>query len=195
MPKDKSIKKVLVIGSGPIVIGQAAEFDYAGTQACRLLMEEGVEAVLVTVSYTHLDVYKRQLHLRAGLGDLAVEHDAAAVAGLVGHGAALYEPGDLEIFVEPHAFHPLIQQPRVVVPGGKPGRELYKRGVHAAVPLAWAWAAENRAARGVVRGEHDRAEAPSPSRPSIMKAPPCSCAMSRTSLSPRPCLLYTSRCV
>ena len=47
MPKDKSIKKVLVIGSGPIVIGQAAEFDYAGTQACRLLMEEGVEAVLV----------------------------------------------------------------------------------------------------------------------------------------------------
>ncbi len=47
MPKDNSIKKVLVIGSGPIVIGQAAEFDYAGTQACRLLMEEGVETVLV----------------------------------------------------------------------------------------------------------------------------------------------------
>ena len=47
MPKDKRIKKVLVIGSGPIVIGQAAEFDYAGTQACRTLMEEGVEAVLV----------------------------------------------------------------------------------------------------------------------------------------------------
>ncbi|MCR5451700.1 MAG: carbamoyl-phosphate synthase large subunit [Lachnospiraceae bacterium] len=47
MPKDKSIKKVLVIGSGPIVIGQAAEFDYAGTQACRSLKEEGVEVVLV----------------------------------------------------------------------------------------------------------------------------------------------------
>ena len=47
MPKDSRIKKVLVIGSGPIVIGQAAEFDYAGTQACRLLMEEGVETVLV----------------------------------------------------------------------------------------------------------------------------------------------------
>ena len=44
---DKSIKKVLVIGSGPIVIGQAAEFDYAGTQACRSLKEEGVEVVLV----------------------------------------------------------------------------------------------------------------------------------------------------
>ena len=37
MPKDKSIKRVMVIGSGPIVIGQAAEFDYAGTQACRAL--------------------------------------------------------------------------------------------------------------------------------------------------------------
>ena len=47
MPLDKSIKKVLVIGSGPIVIGQAAEFDYAGTQACRSLKEEGIEVVLV----------------------------------------------------------------------------------------------------------------------------------------------------
>ena len=47
MPKDSSIKKVLVIGSGPIIIGQAAEFDYAGTQACRSLREEGVEVVLV----------------------------------------------------------------------------------------------------------------------------------------------------
>ena len=47
MPRDKSIKKVMVIGSGPIVIGQAAEFDYAGTQACRSLKEEGVEVCLV----------------------------------------------------------------------------------------------------------------------------------------------------
>ena len=47
MPKDNNIKKVLVIGSGPIVIGQAAEFDYAGTQACRSLKEEGIEVVLV----------------------------------------------------------------------------------------------------------------------------------------------------
>ena len=47
MPKNQEIKKVLVIGSGPIVIGQAAEFDYAGTQACRSLKEEGVEVVLV----------------------------------------------------------------------------------------------------------------------------------------------------
>lgn len=47
MPRDNSIKKVLVIGSGPIVIGQAAEFDYSGTQACQAFREEGVEVVLV----------------------------------------------------------------------------------------------------------------------------------------------------
>lgn len=47
MPKNNDIKKVLVIGSGPIIIGQAAEFDYAGTQACRSLKEEGLEVVLL----------------------------------------------------------------------------------------------------------------------------------------------------
>lgn len=47
MPKNANIKKVLVIGSGPIIIGQAAEFDYAGTQACRALKEEGIEVVLI----------------------------------------------------------------------------------------------------------------------------------------------------
>ena len=47
MPKNPDVKKVMVIGSGPIVIGQAAEFDYAGTQACRSLREEGVEVILV----------------------------------------------------------------------------------------------------------------------------------------------------
>ena len=47
MPKNEKLKKILVIGSGPIVIGQAAEFDYAGTQACQALKEEGVEVVLI----------------------------------------------------------------------------------------------------------------------------------------------------
>jgi carbamoyl-phosphate synthase large subunit len=47
MPKNKDLKKILVIGSGPIVIGQAAEFDYAGTQACQALKEEGMEVVLI----------------------------------------------------------------------------------------------------------------------------------------------------
>ena len=47
MPRDTSIKSVLVIGSGPIVIGQACEFDYSGTQACRVLREEGIRVILV----------------------------------------------------------------------------------------------------------------------------------------------------
>ncbi|MDR3226026.1 MAG: carbamoyl-phosphate synthase large subunit, partial [Clostridiales Family XIII bacterium] len=47
MPKDVTLKKVLMIGSGPIIIGQAAEFDYAGTQACKAIREEGIECVLV----------------------------------------------------------------------------------------------------------------------------------------------------
>ena len=47
MPLNKNLKKVMVIGSGPIVIGQAAEFDYAGTQACRALKQAGLEVVLV----------------------------------------------------------------------------------------------------------------------------------------------------
>ena len=47
MPKRKDIHKILVIGSGPIVIGQACEFDYSGTQACKALREEGYEVVLI----------------------------------------------------------------------------------------------------------------------------------------------------
>jgi carbamoyl-phosphate synthase large subunit len=47
MPKDTSIKKILVIGSGPIVIGQGCEFDYSGVQACKALREEGYEVILV----------------------------------------------------------------------------------------------------------------------------------------------------
>ncbi|MEO0056441.1 MAG: carbamoyl-phosphate synthase large subunit, partial [Actinomycetota bacterium] len=47
MPRDSSIKSVLVIGSGPIVIGQACEFDYSGTQACRVLRAEGIRVILI----------------------------------------------------------------------------------------------------------------------------------------------------
>ncbi|MFM1835628.1 MAG: hypothetical protein RJA04_315, partial [Bacteroidota bacterium] len=47
MPKDSSIKSVLIIGSGPIVIGQACEFDYSGSQAARSLREEGIEVILI----------------------------------------------------------------------------------------------------------------------------------------------------
>ena len=47
MPKRQDISKVLILGSGPIVIGQACEFDYSGTQACKALMAEGLEVILV----------------------------------------------------------------------------------------------------------------------------------------------------
>jgi len=47
MPKDDSIRRVLIIGSGPIVIGQACEFDYSGTQACRALRDEGIAVALL----------------------------------------------------------------------------------------------------------------------------------------------------
>ena len=47
MPKDASIRSVLIIGSGPIIIGQACEFDYSGTQAARSLREEGMEVILI----------------------------------------------------------------------------------------------------------------------------------------------------
>ena len=53
MAKRTDLKKILIIGSGPIVIGQAAEFDYAGTQACLALKEEGYEVVLVNSLRSH----------------------------------------------------------------------------------------------------------------------------------------------
>ena len=53
MPRRTDFKKIMVIGSGPIIIGQAAEFDYAGTQACLALREEGYEVVLVNSSNHH----------------------------------------------------------------------------------------------------------------------------------------------
>ena len=48
MPKRKDIKKILVVGAGPIIIGQACEFDYSGTQACKALKDEGFKVILVT---------------------------------------------------------------------------------------------------------------------------------------------------
>ena len=48
MPKRKDLKKILVVGAGPIIIGQACEFDYSGTQACKALKDEGYKVVLIT---------------------------------------------------------------------------------------------------------------------------------------------------
>ena len=73
MPLDKSIKKVLVIGSGPIVIGQAAEFDYSGTQACAAIKEEGVEVVLVNSNPATI-MTDRQMADKTYIEPLTVEY-------------------------------------------------------------------------------------------------------------------------
>ena len=92
MPKDTSIKKVLVIGSGPIVIGQAAEFDYAGTQACRVLKRENIRVVLInsnpaTIMTDKLNadsIYLEPLTLETVKRVIKEEKPDALLAGLGG---------------------------------------------------------------------------------------------------------------
>ncbi len=95
MPKDKTIRKVLVIGSGPIVIGQAAEFDYAGAQACRVLKEEGINVVLVNsnpatiMTDQHLadEIYLEPLNEETLERIIALEKPDGLLAGLGGQTA------------------------------------------------------------------------------------------------------------
>ena len=109
MPKDPTIRKVLVLGSGPIVIGQAAEFDYAGTQACRALREEGLEVVLVNSNpatiMTDKDiadcVYIEPLNIPSVTQVIEKEHPDSILPTLGGQtglnlAMALYENGTLE---------------------------------------------------------------------------------------------------
>ena len=92
MPKRKDIRKVMVIGSGPIVIGQAAEFDYAGTQACLALKEEGYEVILANsnpatiMTDTHIadKVYMEPLTLEYVAKIIRYERPDAIVPGLGG---------------------------------------------------------------------------------------------------------------
>ena len=92
MPKDHSIRKVLVIGSGPIVIGQAAEFDYAGAQACRVLKAEGINVVLVNsnpatiMTDQHLadEIYLEPLNEPTLRRIIEKEHPDGLLAGLGG---------------------------------------------------------------------------------------------------------------
>ena len=92
MPKRDDIKKVLVIGSGPIVIGQAAEFDYAGTQACLALKEEGYEVILcnsnpatIMTDTTIADkVYMEPLNLEYIAKIIRYERPDAIVPGIGG---------------------------------------------------------------------------------------------------------------
>ena len=92
MPKDPSIRKVLVIGSGPIVIGQAAEFDYAGAQACRVLKQEGINVVLVNsnpatiMTDSHLadEIYLEPLNAATVRRIIEKERPDGLIAGLGG---------------------------------------------------------------------------------------------------------------
>ncbi len=109
MPKDNSIKKVLVIGSGPIVIGQAAEFDYSGTQACQALREEGIEVVLVnsnpatimTDVQTADKTYIEPLTIETIENIIAKERPDSLIAGMGGQtglnlSCELYDKGILD---------------------------------------------------------------------------------------------------
>ena len=92
MPKNPNIEKVLVIGSGPIVIGQAAEFDYAGAQACRVLRQEGIKTVLVNsnpatiMTDKHLAdaIYLEPLTAQTLTRIIALERPDGLLAGLGG---------------------------------------------------------------------------------------------------------------
>ena len=109
MPKNEAVKKVLVIGSGPIVIGQAAEFDYAGAQACRVLKKEGINVVLVnsnpatimTDSALADEIYLEPLTAETVARIIEKERPDGLLAGLGGQtgltiSMQLYENGVLE---------------------------------------------------------------------------------------------------
>ena len=109
MPKNTDIKKVLVIGSGPIVIGQAAEFDYAGTQACRVLKQEGVNVVLVNSNPATImtdemladEIYLEPLTLETVTRIIEIERPDGLMAGLGGQtgltlAMRLFESGVLQ---------------------------------------------------------------------------------------------------
>ena len=109
MPKRTDIKKIMVIGSGPIVIGQAAEFDYAGTQACLALKEEGYEVVLVNSNPATImtdakmadKVYMEPLNLEYVSKIIRKERPDGILCGLGGQtglnlGMQLYKSGVLE---------------------------------------------------------------------------------------------------
>ena len=96
MPKDQSIKSVLIIGSGPIIIGQACEFDYSGTQASRSLREEGIEVTLInsnpatimTDPVTADNIYLKPL-TKQSIREILELHDIDAVLPTMGGQTAL----------------------------------------------------------------------------------------------------------
>ena len=111
MPIDSSIRKVMVIGSGPIVIGQAAEFDYAGAQACRVLHDAGVNVVLVNSNPATImtdkaladEIYLEPLTLTSVKRIIEKEQPDSLLAGLGGQtGLTLAMELDKEGFLQQH---------------------------------------------------------------------------------------------
>ena len=111
MPKNEAIKKVPVIGSGPIVIGQAAEFDYAGAQACRVLKKEGINVVLANSNPATImtdkaladEIYLEPLTVETVARIIEKERPDGLLAGLGGQtgltlAMQLYEKGVLQKF-------------------------------------------------------------------------------------------------
>ena len=96
MPKNKSIKSILIIGSGPIIIGQACEFDYSGTQAIRSIREEGIEVVLINSNPATImtdptmadHVYLKPLTTKS-IVEILKKHDIDAVLPTMGGQTAL----------------------------------------------------------------------------------------------------------
>ena len=69
MPKRKDIKKILVVGAGPIIIGQACEFDYSGTQACKALKDEGFKVILINSNLMEY-FYQMDLEIQRRQGNM-----------------------------------------------------------------------------------------------------------------------------
>ena len=123
MPLNKEIKKVMVIGSGPIVIGQAAEFDYAGTQACRALKEDGIEIVLVNSNPATImtdkamadKIYIEPLNLTTVKRIIEVEKPDSILSGFGGQtGLTLSMQLAKEGFLEEHGVRLLGASPETI---------------------------------------------------------------------------------
>ena len=113
MPLNKDIKKVLVIGSGPIVIGQAAEFDYAGAQACRVLKDAGLDVVLVNSNPATImtdnaladEIYLEPLTAKTIKRIIEKEHPDSMLAGLGGQvGLTIAMELSKEGFLQKHVY-------------------------------------------------------------------------------------------
>ena len=147
MPLRNDLKKVMVIGSGPIVIGQAAEFDYAGTQACRALKEEGLEVVLVNSNPATImtdkamadKIYIEPLTLDVVKRIIEIEKPDSLLSTLGGQtGLTLSMQLDKEGFLAEHSVTPAGRQsarPSIRLRTARCSRTPWRRSVEPLYPL------------------------------------------------------------